>query len=968
MRSILWSPRLLEFKTLFLGSIIFLAGTFCLSAQIARPDVLWSHIEAGLDQTNVDTSYQFVLDEVKAHCDGDADCLLSTCDTIRIKLERKFKLAAAVKVTHELIRVAEQKGLLEKMAQGHYDLSRYYDALQEARYALMHLDHSLRYFEQSGNKRKVIKCKFWRVKLTSQGSLNDHVNNGILESLAQEAIAEKDSALAGYILVHLLQLSLNTDALEESKSYFALFERIMKPDTKLRLERMHWGDFWHNKGIFERKNGNHQIAKGHFEHALAIFEEIEDTWRALNTTTYLIETDWFLGNRKEAKSRLGLSFNQMELLHSDDLFAHFYKIAAMIAEEEGHHKEALDYLKKKHAAEARIKETSDGKIADNYYLEVENKNKVLELNLRNNQLRYTAAIIVLIFFLAIGLLIGLYQQRRRQRELAAQNTLIQQQSEQLKSLDAAKSRFFANISHELRTPLTLLTSPISTLLKGGNLTERQTQLLQIAERSGKQLGQLINEILDLRKLEMGKMNLMPEPTELRPWFQTYFAQFESLAEQKQIRYQHILDIPEQSVADLDREKCRQILFNLLSNAFKFTPPGGYITAQVQFSGYQLQLRMANSGPGIHPDDVPHIFDRYFQSTRPDKPAEGGTGIGLALCREYAQLFGGTIGVESIPDTETVFWLSVPLQRSATATAPAPPQVTNASHKEIALRPLNKTQPSPDNQKATLLIVEDNPDLRDYLCAILRDHYKVIMAEHGQAALGVMSYELGVVTKSIRVQKTHHSSLITPDLILSDLMMPVMDGYQLLERLKSDDTTRHIPVIMLTASAEAQDKLKALRIGVDDYLTKPFDEAELLARIENLLSNQAVRRQTVMEDKAQAEAIAAPQMSQADREWLENFERYVQKHYSSDILSVSALSHEFAMSESTLLRHLKRLTGLSPQQYIQEVRLNEARRLLENRAYNSIAKVAEKVGYDDARTFARSFKQRFGKLPSEVIEG
>jgi YesN/AraC family two-component response regulator len=244
-------------------------------------------------------------------------------------------------------------------------------------------------------------------------------------------------------------------------------------------------------------------------------------------------------------------------------------------------------------------------------------------------------------------------------------------------------------------------------------------------------------------------------------------------------------------------------------------------------------------------------------------------------------------------------------------------------------------------------------LRDYIRLVLQDKYQVITAEHGQAAWSMLD------------KNSTDQTFIPPDLILSDLMMPVMNGYQLLEKLKSDDTTRHIPVIMLTARAESQDKLHALRIGVDDYLTKPFDEEELLVRIENLLNNQATRHLAVREDSPAS--AAAPLLSQPDREWLEAFEVYVQKHFSSDTLSVSSLAYTFAMSESTLLRQLKRLTGLSPLQYIQEVRLNEARRLLENRSYNTIAQVASKVGYDDARSFTRSFKQRYGKLPSELME-
>ena len=209
---------------------------------------------------------------------------------------------------------------------------------------------------------------------------------------------------------------------------------------------------------------------------------------------------------------------------------------------------------------------------------------------------------------------------------------------------------------------------------------------------------------------------------------------------------------------------------------------------------------------------------------------------------------------------------------------------------------------------------------------------------------------------------HPSSLI-PDLILSDLMMPIMDGYQLLEKLKSDDATHHIPVIMLTARAEARDKLRALRIGVDDYLTKPFDEEELLVRIENLLANQAVRKVAAAEEQPAAEA---PEMSQPDREWLENFETYIRDNHSNDALTISFLAHEFAMSESTLFRQVSRLTGLSPKQYLQEVRLDAARQMLEDRAYRTVARVAAAAGFSNAGTFSRSFKERFGKSPSEYL--
>lgn len=262
-----------------------------------------------------------------------------------------------------------------------------------------------------------------------------------------------------------------------------------------------------------------------------------------------------------------------------------------------------------------------------------------------------------------------------------------------------------------------------------------------------------------------------------------------------------------------------------------------------------------------------------------------------------------------------------------------------------------------------MIVEDNLDLRNYIADILRGaNYPILEAENGREALDLL-------------QKLEAKQQL-PQLILSDIMMPVMDGFQLLRTLKDTPTFQQIPVVMLTARADIRDKLTALRIGVDDYLLKPFDEEELVVRIQNLLKNSHSRQQFQLESADEVALgsgnfqsspnLEMPAISEPDRVWLENFEQYVHKNYASDILSVTMLAQAFYISESTLLRQLKRLTGLTPNQFIQEVRLNEARYLLENRQYDSIAQVAIKVGFADTRSFSRSFKQRFGKLPSDLL--
>ncbi|MBL7775855.1 MAG: response regulator, partial [Saprospiraceae bacterium] len=642
----------------------------------------------------------------------------------------------------------------------------------------------------------------------------------------------------------------------------------------------------------------------------------------------------------------------------DDLLPDVFLWQANIAEQEGRLVDALRYTKKHYEQKAVYDSRSAGFDLKNHFLKqekekltAEKEKQALELRLHKVQLRNSLIIAGLVFLLAAGLFIGFYRQRQGKRELAEQNVLIRQQAEQLKNLDAAKSRFFANVSHELRTPLTLLLGPVQSLLLENKLTKKQTNLLQMARRSGAQLSQLIDEILDLRKIEMGKMTLAHHATALAPFFRNYFAQFDSLAEQRHIHFSFETNLDPGQAGLIDREKCRQILYNLLSNAFKFTPTGGSITVGLHLHENRLRLQVDDNGPGIPPEDLPRVFDRFFQSSRPDKPAEGGTGIGLNLCQEYARLLGGDASAENTPGAGASIRVQFPVQLVALPAAMASSRPGTGAQPAPDEKYGNSPQPqaaSETGQQATILVVEDHVDLREYIRLSLSEKYRVLTAENGRVALDLLAEPAGADVA----------------LVLSDLMMPVLDGYQLLEKLKSDEATSHLPVIMLTARAEKSDRLKALRIGVDDYLTKPFDLEELSARIENLLQHQAARQQEAA--LASGEGTAGGGLSPTDREWLEGFETYTQQHFSEGRLSVSYLAHHFTMSESTLLRQLKRLTGLTPQQYLQEIRFDAARQLLENRTYDTVTRVAAEVGYSDVGAFSRHFQARFGKLPSEVL--
>lgn len=725
----------------------------------------------------------------------------------------------------------------------------------------------------------------------------------------------------------------------------------------------------YNETDLELKHNEKHPGLEHYQAAALILREIDD-YAGLSS---------LMGNLTGAYFRQGelakaLAYNDSMILCLEtsiaqgyklkELFPVAYKIRGNIFHKMGQHDSAWHNLRKGYDFELlNLREAQDHKVIE-VDARYNDEKRIREIEAEKARKNLLGAVILVMLLLGSGLA---YLYIRLQKV----NRKTRLQAEQLKELDRAKSRFFANLSHELRTPLTLVLSPVSTLLRENRLDPDQTKLLKTAASNAKKLNDLVSQILDLGKLEAGKLALDLQPTRLAGYFRGQIGQFEPEARRRQLDFSYDIDAADDLVVNLDREKCRQLVHNLLSNAVKFTPAGGRITVALKAGDpapgkdgdaataqIPLQITVEDTGRGIHPDDLPYVFDRFFQTGRPGAAAEGGTGIGLALCREYVALFGGRIRAESNPGAGSVFQVEFPVavlrpeELSEVAAQRDDPFYAEAA--DMTDLPVSHMAPIAfDPARPTVLLVEDTAGIRDYLYLLLRSRYNLVMAENGRQALDLLG-DLGYPV----------------DLVISDLMMPVMDGYQLLEALKSDDATRHIPVIMLTARAETQDRLRALRTGVDDYLTKPFDDEELTARIENLLEHARNRQLAHVEEVFLAEVAPADTeellISSSDSAWLETFEAYIRRHLSSDLLSVTMLAQEFAMSESTLLRQLKRLTGLSPKQYMQEIRLSIALEMLENRAHRSVAEVAYGVGYGDTRSFSRSFKQRYGKSPSDYM--
>ena len=534
------------------------------------------------------------------------------------------------------------------------------------------------------------------------------------------------------------------------------------------------------------------------------------------------------------------------------------------------------------------------------------------------------------------------EQERLEEEVDRQTATIRRQTEELQQLDQLKSRFFANVSHELRTPLTLLLGPIEYALNDTGLGRQSRQLLQAAQRNSLYLKNLVNEILDLSKLRATGLDLKHEPTVLYDFLEETLSPFQSHAQSKDVALQ--LDYrPEQSwTLALDRQKLLKIIDNLLSNALKYAPRGSAVVMQVEPLPGKFLLRVRDEGPGIHPDDLPHIFDLYYQSKRPESKAEGGTGIGLALARELAQAMDGSLWAESTPGHGSVFVLTMPAQeRPQESAGPIAPWVRHTEEPdelEASEMPAKLVTHAP---VARLLVAEDNPELQTYLRTILSPDYHLTLVGNGRAALEHLA-----------------DAERLPDLILSDVMMPEMDGFQLLETLRDNEAWRPIPVVLLTALAGSDERLRAFRIGVDDYITKPFSAEELTVRIENALRNQAARREWQETEPAEP----AETTDHADA-WLHELRETARQNLGNPQFNVDDLAERMGISRKTLYRQIRLRAGLSANQFIQELRLLQARELIESGQYRNLRLVAEAVGLRSAGYLSRLYRERFGKSPA-----
>lgn len=553
--------------------------------------------------------------------------------------------------------------------------------------------------------------------------------------------------------------------------------------------------------------------------------------------------------------------------------------------------------------------------------------------------------------------------KRLNVELGEKNEELKRLNEEVLELTHSRLVFFTNISHELRTPLTLIADPVEMLLEDTGIKGKSRELLKMVQRNALALQQLVSNILDFRKIQNGKMELKLYRFDIVKTLMMWVGDFQLTAERKQIRlHLDVNDLKGSHEMIADQEKISRIVFNLLSNALKYTPAGGEIFVSLKDEGANLRLDVKDTGKGISQDEADKIFERFFQA----KGAASGTGIGLALVKSFVELHHGEARVESEPGKGSDFIVVIPREQegdsqvihndadivdnSVKASASDSKNVVDESvlqYIDDGDRSRGKVQQlvSENTNRPTVLVIDDNTDIRQYERTLLQDEYIVLEAADGKEGLSVAIKEV-------------------PDLVICDVMMPVMDGLEFTKQLKTNTATSHIPVIMLTAKNLEEHRAEGYEHGADSYITKPFHSKVLLARIENLLRQRQLLKNLYQGTKEAEKEISEAHLEDRDKQFLKQLQAIIQKNLSDSEFGVEDMGQQIGLSRVQLYRKVKAMTGSSVVDLLRKARLAKARRLLETRSM-SVSEVAYEVGFSAPSYFTKCFKDEYGMLPGDV---
>ena len=535
----------------------------------------------------------------------------------------------------------------------------------------------------------------------------------------------------------------------------------------------------------------------------------------------------------------------------------------------------------------------------------------------------------IILLLLIGIMVYIYRTILMKRRIEEE-------------ANKAKLQFFTNISHELRTPLTLIADPVNYIIHDDNLNSQQRSMLQIVQRNVLVLTQLVSEILDFRKVQNGKMELRLSDFNLAESMKQWIKLFSASAQKKHITIS--MDAPDTIMLRADQDKIERICYNLLSNALKYTSEGGEISLMAKEEGGRVMISVADNGCGISSDELPYIFDRFYQA----KNAGRGTGIGLAIVKAFTELHHGEVSATSIEGKGSTFTIHVPVRQKGEVTNQPTEKIEQlvepSSAEEVPnqARHIDELIQPYQTDKPEVLIIDDNIDIRTYLRSVLSEKYNV-----SEAADGKVGLEL--------------ARKIVPDIVLSDIMMPVMDGLAFCQQLKTDKAISHIPVILLTARSLDEQRAEGYEHGADAYLSKPFSLRLLFSRIDNLI--QSRKKLSKLFSNSDENDAFEKLSNETDKTFAVQLRKIIQDNLSDNEFNVERIGDEIGLSRVQLYRKVKALTGYSPVEMLRKARLTRARHLLQT-TERTVSEVAYAVGFSTPSYFSKCYKDEFGESPKK----
>ena len=535
----------------------------------------------------------------------------------------------------------------------------------------------------------------------------------------------------------------------------------------------------------------------------------------------------------------------------------------------------------------------------------------------------------IILLLLIGIMVYIYRTILMKRRIEEE-------------ANKAKLQFFTNISHELRTPLTLIADPVNYIIHDDNLNSQQRSMLQIVQRNVLVLTQLVSEILDFRKVQNGKMELRLSDFNLAESMKQWIKLFSVSAQKKHIAIS--MDAPDTIMLRADQDKIERICYNLLSNALKYTSEGGEITLTAKEENGRVMISVADNGCGISSDELPYIFDRFYQA----KNAGRGTGIGLAIVKAFTELHHGEVSATSIEGKGSTFTIHIPVRQKGEVTNQPTEKIEQLVEPSSAEEVLNQARHIDEliqpyqTDKPEVLIIDDNIDIRTYLRSVLSEKYNVSEAADGKAGLEL-------------------ARKIVPDIVLSDIMMPVMDGLAFCQQLKTDKAISHIPVILLTARSLDEQRAEGYEHGADAYLSKPFSLRLLFSRIDNLI--QSRKKLSKLFSNSDENDAFEKLSNETDKTFAAQLRKIIQDNLSDNEFNVERIGDEIGLSRVQLYRKVKALTGYSPVEMLRKARLTRARHLLRT-TEKTVSEVAYAVGFSTPSYFSKCYKDEFGESPKK----